>query len=86
MSVCQVHVAAREAPPLADPTLRAFEDCTLDPARFTHRQHLSIAWTYLQRYGFPEGAVKFRERLKAYVASVGATAKYHETITWRTLC
>lgn len=60
----------------------AFENGTLDPARFNHRLHLSLAWTYLQRDGFPEGALHFRRHLKAYVAAVGAQGKYHETITW----
>jgi hypothetical protein len=60
----------------------AFESGTLDPARFDHRLHLSLAWTYLQRDGFPEGALCFRRHLKAYVAKVGAEGKYHETITW----
>jgi len=66
----------------AEATFRAFEAGTLPPADFSHRCHLSVGWTYLQRYGFPEGVVKFRERLKAYVVSVGAAAKYHETVTW----
>jgi hypothetical protein len=60
----------------------AFENGTLDPAQFSHRLHLSLAWTYLQRDGFPEGALSFRRHLKAYVAKVGAESKYHETITW----
>jgi hypothetical protein len=62
--------------------LAAFESGTLDPAQFDHRLHLSLAWTYLQRDGFPEGALRFRKDLKAYVAKVGAEGKYHETITW----
>jgi hypothetical protein len=72
-------------PPLApEPVevLTAFERGTLDPAQFNHRLHLSLAWTYLQRDGFPEGALHFRRRLQAYVAKVGAEGKYHETITW----
>lgn len=59
-----------------------FERGTLDPAQFDHRLHLSLAWAYLQRDGFPEGALHFRRHLKAYVAKVGAEGKYHETITW----
>jgi hypothetical protein len=59
-----------------------FENGTLDPARFDHCSHLSLAWAYLQRDGFPEGALRFRQHLKAYVAKVGAEGKYHETITW----
>jgi hypothetical protein len=62
--------------------IAAFENGTLDPARFDHRLHLSIAWSCLQRDGFPEGALRFRKYLKAYVAKVGAESKYHETITW----
>ena len=62
--------------------MNAFENGTLDPAQFNHRLHLSLAWSYLQRDGFPEGALHFRNHLKAYVAKVGAEGKYHETITW----
>lgn len=62
--------------------LDAFEACTLPASEFSHRRHLALGWLYLRRHGFPEGAVIFRERLKAYVASVGAAAKYHETVTW----
>lgn len=62
--------------------LQAFEACTLPPSQFSHRLHLSLGWQYLQRYGFPAGAAAFSERLRTYVAAVGAAAKYHETITW----
>lgn len=62
--------------------MAAFENGTLDPAQFNHRLHLSLAWSYLQRDGFPEGALRFRQHLKTYVAKVGAEGKYHETITW----
>lgn len=65
-----------------DATMRAFEQGTLDPAQFSHRVHLSLAWRYLQRDGFPEGAQQFRHHLQRYVTSVGAEDKYHETITW----
>lgn len=62
--------------------LDAFEACTLPASQFTHRLHLELGWSYLQRHGFPQGVVKFCESLRAYVDAVGATAKYHETITW----
>lgn len=75
-----------DAAPLAsesgDDTMRAFEDGTLDPAQFSHRVHLALAWYYLQLDGFPEGAQRFREHLQRYVAKVGAQGKYHETISW----
>lgn len=69
-------------PPDGDEMLQAFEACTLPPQEFSHRRHLQLGWAYLRRYGFPEGALRFRERLKAYVAAVGAAGKYHETVTW----
>jgi hypothetical protein len=62
--------------------LQAFESCTLAPAEFSHRQHLSLGWIYLRRYGFPGGVARFCDRLRDYVAAIGATGKYHETITW----
>ena len=65
-----------------DDTMLAFERGTLDPAQFSHRVHLSLAWQYLQRGGFPDGAQQFRYHLQRYVAKVGAQSKYHETITW----
>lgn len=65
-----------------EPTRQAFEDGSLEPAKFSHRVHLSLAWHYLQRDGFPEGAMQFRNHLQRYVAKVGAHGKYHETISW----
>lgn len=73
------------AQPRSEPAaelLAAFEDLSLNPADFTHRRHLEFAWRHLQRDGFPVGAVRYVDRLKAYVAHVGASGKYHETITW----
>jgi hypothetical protein len=67
---------------IEDELVQAFDNLTLDPARFSHRAHLNVAWRYLQRDGFPLGAVKFREQLLRYIESVGAHGKYHETITW----
>lgn len=74
-------VSLLESQPEVD-VLAAFEAGSLDPGCFSHRKHLSLAWKYLQRDGFPEGALNFRRHLKAYVTKVGAEGKYHETITW----
>jgi hypothetical protein len=78
-----MHAAIAVPPsPSEDGLFLAFESLTLDPAQFTHRRHLAFGWRYLHQFGFPDGAARFSERLKAYVAQVGAAAKYHETITW----
>ena len=65
-----------------EPLVREFERGTLPPAQLSHRLHLAFGWHYLQRNGFPAGAATFCDRLRAYVQAVGATGKYHETITW----
>jgi hypothetical protein len=78
-----VQAETLNAAPLDDETLvRAFEDGTLDPATFTHRRHLQVAWFYLRRSGFAAGGAELCRQLRKYVAHVGAAAKYHETITW----
>jgi hypothetical protein len=78
-----IHSSSTDTPADNDGALlRSFENGTLDPAQFSHRRHLQVAWAYLRRDGFTAGAAHFCTHLKAYVASVGATGKYHETITW----
>jgi hypothetical protein len=62
--------------------IRRFEGGTLPAASFSHREHLALGWAYLARHGFPEGALEFRKHFRRYVREVGATGKYHETITW----
>lgn len=77
-----MHAAAAVIPTSMADTVSQFEACALPPSQFSHRQHLALAWHYLQRDGFPEGAVRFCSALKNYVRAVGAAAKYHETISW----
>ena len=36
----------------------------------------------MQQFGFPDGAVRFIEQLRRYIDHMGASGKYHETITW----
>ncbi|HEX7829576.1 MAG TPA: hypothetical protein VF787_07960 [Thermoanaerobaculia bacterium] len=60
----------------------AFEDCSLPPSLFTHRQHVRLAWLYLREESLLGALTRFAEGLKRYATSLGASAKYHETITW----
>ena len=60
----------------------AFEDCTLPPDQFPHRAHVRLAWLYLRDASLLDALVRFVEGLKRYAGSLGATAKYHETVTW----
>jgi hypothetical protein len=60
----------------------AFEECTLPPELFPHRAHVRLAWIYLRQHSLLETLTRFSEGVRRYAASLGATAKYHETITW----
>jgi hypothetical protein len=59
-----------------------FEACTLPPGEFRHRQHVEVAWSYLRDYAPAEALARFAANLRRYAASLGASEKYHETITW----
>ncbi|HEY2517059.1 MAG TPA: hypothetical protein VGI39_39575 [Polyangiaceae bacterium] len=76
-----MNIAARTSPKDAE-IVRSFEDGTLRPEQFGHRQHLLVAWTYLGTLPFGEAALRFASQLKRFAESHGAEAKYHETLTW----
>ncbi len=61
---------------------RAFEDCSLDPKLFDHRNHLRLGWLYLQELPTALAIEKFTSGLRCFTRHVGATAKYSETISW----
>jgi hypothetical protein len=62
--------------------IRAFESCTLPPEEFPHRAHVRLAWLYLREGSLLDALPRFVEGLKRYAGSLGASAKYHETVTW----
>ena len=63
-------------------SVAAFEECSLPPAGLSHRAHVRLAWIYLREHPLPQALNRFSTGLKRYAASLGASAKYHETITW----
>ena len=62
--------------------LRAFEDASLSPADFRHRDHIFVAWTYLQAAPFGAAGQRFCENLRRFAETHGKTTLFHETITW----
>ena len=62
--------------------IAAFETCTLPSDAFSHRQHVRLAWLYLREAPLLAALPRFIESLKRYAESLGASAKYHETITY----
>ena len=48
---------------------------------FHHREHVRVAWYYLQRHALPEAIVRFSTALRHFAAAQGKPGLYHETIT-----
>lgn len=59
-----------------------FENGTLPPEAFHHRDHVKAAWLYLHRYPVHEALQRFCDSLKNFAAVHGKANLYHETITW----
>ncbi len=63
--------------------LHAFENLVLPPESFRHADHLRAAWCCLRiSADFATGASRFIASFRRFVTHAGASAKYHETITW----
>lgn len=56
-----------------------FEALTL--AEFPHREHVRLAWVYLQEETLLGALQRFASGLRRFAAHKGAPDKYHETIT-----
>ena len=52
--------------------VRGFEECTLSPAAFRHREHLLVAWTYLRALPFAEAAARFATNVRLFADAHGA--------------
>jgi hypothetical protein len=75
-----VSAAANAVPYL--PGVDELEAGAIDPSRFDHAAHVHVAWCYLRRYRLAEAVARFTAALHALTVRLGATAKYHETVSW----
>ncbi|MBV9609285.1 MAG: hypothetical protein JO187_06990, partial [Acidobacteria bacterium] len=57
------------------------EACCYPGDRFTHVDHIRLAWIYLRRYGAETAAERIRTTIQRFAHSLGQDDKYHETIT-----
>lgn len=67
---------------LTDPLVEAFENATIDPAAFRHREHLYIAWCYLRALPLEDALARYVHHLRKLAIAAGAPDKFHATITW----
>lgn len=61
--------------------LRALESCELPPEQFSHHQHVRAAFLYLSRLPFGAAIDAMCGTLRNYVAHLGRSDRYHETIS-----
>jgi hypothetical protein len=62
--------------------VRRFEAGNIDPRKFDHEAHVRAAWSYLQQYPAAVAIAKFTSALRSLTIRLGASDKYHETISW----
>jgi hypothetical protein len=61
---------------------RRFERGEIRNEDFHHREHLRVAWAFLQESSSTEEACdRMRSAIRSFAASVGHAKKYHETLT-----
>jgi hypothetical protein len=58
-----------------------FQTAKMDPVIFTHEAHLRLAWIHLRKYGIKQATVNVATQLQHYVNALGASEKYHHTLT-----
>ncbi len=61
--------------------VEALESCTLPAESFDHRGHLRLAWVYLAEYPLDEALARVCRSISTYANSLGATDKFHHTLT-----
>ncbi|WP_163831056.1 hypothetical protein [Spartinivicinus ruber] len=68
--------------PLSDADfIDQFERKILSPEHFNHIGHLRLAWLYLQKNSLTNAVFKTTTGIQAYANHLGATDKFHHTIT-----
>ena len=58
-----------------------FDQCLLDPDIFSHEAHLRLAWIKIRKLGLENAEIEVQSSIKKYVENLGATDKYHTTLT-----
>jgi hypothetical protein len=61
--------------------VRKFEACQLSNDNFHHRDHIRLAFIYLQRYSELEARGCIAGAIRKFAAHHGQSGKYHETLT-----
>jgi len=63
------------------PELARFLRGEIAAARFSHREHVRMAFEMLRRHDFPETVLHYSRALRAMTARAGKPAAFHQTVT-----
>jgi hypothetical protein len=58
-----------------------FQNMTMDPALFTHKAHLRLAWIHLNKYGEEKAIENICNQIQKFDRRHGDGTKYHTTMT-----
>jgi len=61
--------------------INQFENLSLDHKQFNHIGHLRISWLYLNNYKLEIAIDKVTSGISNYACSLGASDKFHHTLT-----
>ena len=61
--------------------IAGFEAGTIAPGAFGHREHLRLAWLYLQRHGRPDAERRLLAGLRAFAAAADKPDKFDAELT-----
>lgn len=59
----------------------SFSNGSLDPKLFSHEAHLRLAWLHINAEGLEPALVNIPQQIQNYVSALGASDKYHHTLT-----
>lgn len=66
-----------------DEFLQQIEGCTLPKEAFTHRNHVRLAWLYLNDRPGGDPDARIAATIQRYATSIGAATKYDHALTLR---
>ena len=66
---------------MSESDLRALESVIARARKFGHREHLELAWNYLERYPLAAAMQAMAAAIRHLAREHGTVAKYHETMT-----
>lgn len=67
---------------MTDSLLARAERGELDPAEFSHADHVELGFRYLERFDFATAVTRVEGAIRQVAGAAGAPDKYNATITW----